>query len=120
MNRSRPDADSLATEAMNRVLESERRAEATIAECERRCSEQLEQARAQRRAILERAQARTVALHTRAARALQKRSAQIMEEGRKAAAGVGADDAPERREAALQQLISQLIAPEPPPRNDDG
>lgn len=118
MDRSRPDPDSRATEAMNRVLESEREAEATIADCERQCREHLEKARALRRAILERSQARIVTLHTRAAQALEERTAEIMEQGRRVAAGAAADDAPERRTAALQQLVLQLIGPEP--SRDDG
>lgn len=115
MNRSRPDPDSLAREAMNRVLESERQAEATIADVESRCKEQVERARGERRAILDRAQSRIVRLHTRAAQILEQRRGEIAAAARQSAARIGTDEAPERLEVALEQLVSQLIGPAPPP-----
>jgi len=119
MSDSRTEPDSLAASAMNRVLDSERQAQVTIAECERSCSEQLERARQQRRAILERAQARIVALHTRAAQRLEQRTAEVMEESRRSAAGAGTGlEAPGRRDEALERLVSQLIGTEPPARSD--
>jgi hypothetical protein len=119
MHDSRPEPDSLAASAMNRVLESERQAQVTIAECENLCSEQLERARQQRRAILERAQARIVALHTRAANKLEQRTSEAMEKARISAAGADAGlEAPGRRDEALERLVSQLIGTDPPARHD--
>ena len=73
------------TEAMDRVLKAEQESIAAVAQCERESAAALEQARAQRRVILEHAQARTVALHTRAAQALERRSAEILDQQRQAA-----------------------------------
>jgi hypothetical protein len=97
---------------MDRVLESEREAAAAIAEQERRCSEQLEQARQRRRAILERAQARIVALHTRAAMALTRRTADIAEQATRSVQSASEGCGPtERWQGALERLLARLTGP---------
>jgi hypothetical protein len=106
-------ADALAAAAMERVLDSEQESQRRIADCEQRCQEELEQARAQRRAILERAQARIVALHTRAAGALEQRSAEILARGRQAAQKAAAPPPAQRVEAALTRLVTQLLSATP-------
>jgi hypothetical protein len=70
--------DVRVADAMNRVLEAERAARAAIADCELRMQASLEQARQVRRSILERAQQRIAALHTRAARSLEPRTARVL------------------------------------------
>jgi len=102
-------ADALAVRAMGRVLAAEREAEAQIAECERRCQEEIEEARAARRALLARAQQRIVALHERAARAAAERSAALLAQSRAQAQGTPAPP-PARMQAALESLVTQLIA----------
>jgi hypothetical protein len=97
---------------MNRVLQSEREAQAAFAEQERLCSEQIEQARQRRRAILEHAHARIVALHTRAAKALQQRSADIAEQAaRSEQCSAPEAGSAERWESALERLLQRLTSP---------
>jgi vacuolar-type H+-ATPase subunit H len=105
--------DARVARAMDRILQAERAAQSTIAECERTCADILEHARQQGRAILERAQARIVALHTRAAKGLELRVAELTEERRKSAAValVQLSDS-NRRSAALQRLADRLTTTE--------
>jgi hypothetical protein len=105
-------ADALAAHAMNRVLESEREAQAAIAEQERHCSEQLEQARQKRRALLEHAQARIVALHTRAAKALQQRATAIAEQAARSEQNSAPEPgSAERWDGAIRRLLERLTTP---------
>jgi vacuolar-type H+-ATPase subunit H len=95
--------------AMERVLQAEREATAAIAECERAGTEAVERAREQRRAILERAQARIVALHARAAQALERRGEEILQKHlRSSTAEVEQLADPARRQAALGRLAARL------------
>ena len=104
-----PLPDVRVAHAMDRVLECEHAAEAAVAECEHACADILDRAREQGRAILERAQARIVALHTRAAKGLERRAAQIAEQRRKsAAATIRLLSDPARRSAAIERLAAQL------------
>jgi vacuolar-type H+-ATPase subunit H len=108
-----PLLDARVARAIDRVLQAERAAEATVAECERTCADILEQARQQGRVILERAQTRIVALHTRAAKGLELRVAELTEERRKSAAvTLGQLSDSNRRNAALQRLADRLTATE--------
>jgi len=101
--------DLTVAQAMDRVLQAERDAQAAVAECERTCAEILEQARHQGRAILERAQARIIALHTRAAKRLELRAAELTEQRMKCAAvAAGQLSDPGRRAAALERLAARL------------
>jgi hypothetical protein len=100
-------ADALALRAMDRVLAAEREASLRIAACERHCQEQLERARTERHAILERAQQRIVALHARAAKALEERSAVILKTSHPAPAVAAPQH--EQVQAALAQLVNGLI-----------
>jgi len=103
------------THAMDRVLQAERDALAAIAECERQSASELERARLKRRAILERIQARIVALHARAAEALERRGAAILEQHRRmATAAVEQLADPERRREALERLAARLTTAEGP------
>jgi hypothetical protein len=103
----------LATRAMDRVLQAEREELAAIAECERQSAAALEQARAQRRALLERTQTRIVKLRARVAQALERRSAEILEEHRRAStAEVEQFADPARRDAALNRLAARLTTAE--------
>ncbi len=98
---------------MDHVLRAERDALAALAECERLSAADLERARQQRRAILEHAQARIIALHARAAQALERRSAAIMEKHlRSSTAEVQQLADPGRRRAALEALAARLTTPE--------
>jgi ATPase subunit of ABC transporter with duplicated ATPase domains len=102
-----------ATAAMDRVLQAERHALAALAECERLSAAELEQARQRRRTILEHTQARIVALHARAAQALERRAAEILERHlRSATAEVEQLADPERRRAALERLAARLTTAE--------
>jgi hypothetical protein len=104
------------TEAMDRVLKAEREASAALGECERQSAADLEQARQQRRAILERTQARIVALHTRAAQALERRAADILENHlRSSTAEVAQLAEPGRRRAALERLAARLTTADDSP-----
>jgi hypothetical protein len=97
------------TQAMDRVLQAEREAIAALSECKRQSAADLEHARQQRRAILERTQARIVALHTRAAQALERRGAEILERHlRSSTAEVEQLADPGRRGAALERLAACL------------
>jgi hypothetical protein len=101
------------TRAMDRVLQAERDELAAIAECEQQSAAALEQARAQRRALLERTQARIVALRARVARALERRTADILEKHRRATtAEVAQFSDPARRQAALERLAARLTTPD--------
>lgn len=102
-------SDALVVRAMDRVLESERAAQVTLAECERNCNQTLERSREQRRAILERAHTRIVTLHTRAAKALELRTADIVEQRRQTAEATAAQQSdPARLSDALQRLVTEL------------
>jgi len=104
------DATNIAaTAAMDRVLEAERDAIAALTECERQSAADLEYARRQRRALLERTQARIVALHARAAHALERRGADILASHlRSSTAEVAQLADPGRRRAALERLAARL------------
>lgn len=105
-----------ATAAMDRVLQAERDALAAMAECERLSATELEQARERRRTLLERTQARIVALHARAAQALERRGAEILERHlRSATAEVEELADPQRRQAALERLAARLATAEDEP-----
>ena len=103
------------TGAMDRVLQAEQDAIAAVAQCEHESAAALEQARAQRRAILERAQARIVALHARAAQAVERLSAEILDRHWCAVQAEVAQLAdPQRRQVALEQLAARLTTLEDP------
>jgi hypothetical protein len=99
--------DVRVARAIDRVLEAERIAQVTVVECEKQGQESLERARQQRRTILERTQQRIVALHTRAARALERRVAQVREQHGQDATGGIADH--QRLQAAIGILADRLI-----------
>jgi vacuolar-type H+-ATPase subunit H len=102
--------DMRVAQAVDRVLEVERAAQAAIAECETKSQALLEQARQQRRNILQRAHDRVVALHTRAAHALEQRIAQVREQHARPVAGTIAQcDDPARLRAAIEKLADRLI-----------
>jgi len=101
--------DPAAAQAIDRVLEAEREAQAAVAACEREGSKVLDAARQQARGIFERAQARTVALHGRAAKQLELSAAQFMEERMKTAAeAVKQLSDPGRLGVALERVATQL------------
>jgi len=101
------------TQAMDRVLQAEREAIAAVGDCEREAAAALEAARLKRRGILERTQARIVALHARAAQAVEKRAAGILAEHRRTATDEVAQLAdPARRSAALERLAARLTTAE--------
>lgn len=107
------DADSSpairAAQAFDRVLEAERAGQAAIADCERQMAQYLEHVRQRRRAILERAQTRIVTLHARAAKALELKSAAILEQRKTSAAdAVERLSDPGRRAQALERLAARL------------
>lgn len=109
--------DARVAGAMNRVLEAERSAQSTIADCEQQMLESLEHARQQRRSILERAHGRIMALHARAARTLEQRTTQVREQHGEApdpVAAQGADRA--HLQAAIEGLVERLtrVADEDP------
>ena len=112
--KSKPSAasagvDPAAAQAIDRVLEAERAAQAAVAACERAGSKVLDAAREQARGIFERAQARTVALHGRAARKLEQCAAAFMEDRMKAAAeAVKQLSDPGRLGVALERVATQL------------
>ena len=103
--------DMRVVQAIDRVLQAERVAQSAIADCEKQGQESLEDARQQRRAILERAQQRIVALHTRAARALEQRLAQVREQQARSIAGavVQTTDTTRMR-AAIEKLVNCLLS----------
>lgn len=100
--------DARVADAMNRVLKAERTARAAIADCELKMQASLEQARQVRRTILERAQQRSVALHARAERSLERRTAQILgqREVPEPAAAQVVDGA--RLQAAIEGVMERL------------
>lgn len=101
--------DARIADAMNRVLEAERAAQSAIVDCEQQQQVSLEHARQQRRSILDRAHARVMALHERATRGLEQRTAQILaqQKGAPQAAGEqGADSA--HLKAAIERLVERL------------
>ena len=114
MMKSKPTAasagiDPAAAQAIDRVLEAEREAQAAVAACERAGSKVLDAARERARGIFERAQARTVALHGRAAKKLEQCAAAFMEERMKAAAeAVKQRSDPGRLGVALERVATQL------------
>jgi hypothetical protein len=102
-------SDPLAAQAIERVLEAERAAQAAVAACEGAGSTLLEAARQQARGIIERAQARSVALHGGAAKKLERCAATLMEQHMKSAAeAVKQLSEPARLSAALEQVAAQL------------
>ena len=102
--------DERIAHAIDRMLDAERIAQSAIAECEKQGLAALEQARQQRRTLLERAQQRIVALHIRAARALEQRVAQVREQQGRAAAGKTAQDIDRTRlQAAIEKLADGLL-----------
>jgi nucleoside-triphosphatase THEP1 len=100
------DAD--VASAMNRVLEAERAARAAIVDCESKMQVSLEQARQERRTILERAQKLIMALHERAARSLERQTAQIL--GQHEPPGLVAAQVVDsaRLQAAIDHLLERL------------
>ena len=103
-----PD-DLRVAHAIDRVLEAERAAQSAIAECEKQCQESLERARQERRTILERTHERVVALHTKAARALELRNTQVREQHRQAVATAATQHADHARaQAAIEKLADWL------------
>ena len=103
------DADPLAAQAIDGLLEAERDAQAAVAACERAGSKVLEAARQRARGIFERAQARSVALHGRAAKKLELCAAALMEQHMKAAAeAVKQLSDPGRLRVALERVAAQL------------
>jgi hypothetical protein len=101
--------DMRVAHAIDRVLEAERAAQSAIAECEKQCQESLERARQERRTILERTHERVVALHTKAARALELRNTQLREQQGQAVATAGTQhDDHARAQAALEKLADWL------------
>jgi vacuolar-type H+-ATPase subunit H len=101
--------DARIARAIDRVLEAERVAQAAIAECKRHTQESLEHARQKRRTILEHAHERIVALHTRAARALEERAAQVLEPHGQGVVSVSAPSADRARsQAAIETLADRL------------
>lgn len=104
-----PD-DKRVADAIDRVLDAERSAQSAIADCEKQGLESLEHARQQRRTILERAQQRIVALHTRAARALEQRVTEVREpHGRIVAGTIAPEIDHARMQAAIGRLADLLI-----------
>jgi vacuolar-type H+-ATPase subunit H len=112
--RSSPTAEQagsnqLAAQAIDRVLEAERDAQAAVAACERAGSTILEAARQEARSIVERAHARAVALHGRAAKKLELCAAALMEQRMKSAAeAVRQLSDPTRLGVALERVAAQL------------
>jgi vacuolar-type H+-ATPase subunit H len=101
--------DMRVAHAIDRVLEAERAAQSAIAECEKQCQESLERGRQQRRTILERTHERVVALHTKAARALEQRNTQLREQhGQAVATAVTQHADHARAQAALEKLVDRL------------
>lgn len=101
--------DVLAAQAIDGVLEAERDAQAAVAACERAGSKVLEAARQRARGIFERAQARSVALHGRAAKKLERCASDIMEQRMKTAAeAVKQLSDPGRLRLALERVAVQL------------
>lgn len=101
--------NALAAQAIDRVLEAERDAQAAAAACEREGSKVLEAARERARAIVERAHARSVRLHGRAAQKLEQCAAALMEDRTKIAAeAVKQLSDPGRLDRALERLAAQL------------
>jgi hypothetical protein len=101
--------DALAARAIERVLEAERDAQAALKACEQACAELLESAREHARNISERARARSVALHGRAAKKLERCASELMEERMKTAAETVRQLAdPDRLSAAIEQLTARL------------
>jgi hypothetical protein len=104
-----PGGDPQAAQAIARVLDAEREAQAAVAECERSGSVVLEAARQRARGIVERAQARTVALHGRAAKKVERCAAAFMEQRMKSAAEeVKQLSDPELLRLALERVAAQL------------
>jgi hypothetical protein len=99
----------LAAQAIDRVLDAEREARATVAVCEKAGSTAVEAARQIARGIVERAEARTVALHGRAAKNLDRCATALMElRMKKAAEVVRQLSDPGRLGVALERVAAQL------------
>jgi hypothetical protein len=110
-NRSAAEAggDPQAAQAIERVLDAERDAQAAVAECERASAVVLEAARQRARGIIERAQGRSVALHGRAAKKVERCAAAFMEQRMKSAAEeVQQLSNPELLRLALERVAAQL------------
>ncbi len=102
--------DERVAQAIDRVLKLERAAQSAISECETNSQALLEQARQQRRDILQRAHDRIVALHTRAAHAVEQRVAQVRERQARPVAGIFEQrDDPARLRTAIEKLADRLI-----------
>jgi vacuolar-type H+-ATPase subunit H len=101
--------DALAAQAMDRVLEAERDAQAAVAACKGAGSKVLEGARQRARGIFERAQVRAVALHGRAAKKIELCAAAVMEQRMKSAAeSVKQLSDPGRLSIAIERVAAQL------------
>jgi hypothetical protein len=98
--------DAPAGQAIERVLEAERDAQAAVSACERAGSLALEAARQRARGIIERAQARTVALHGRAAKKVDRCAAAIMEQRMKSAS----EEVRQLSDPALLRLALERVA----------
>jgi vacuolar-type H+-ATPase subunit H len=104
-----PVGEPLAAQAIERVLEAERDAQAAVAECEQTGSRVLDAARQRARSIFDRAQARTVALHGRATKKLELCVTALTEQRVKTAAeGVKQLSDPGRFGIALERVAAQL------------
>jgi hypothetical protein len=102
-------SDPPAAQAIDRVLEAERDAQAAVAACERAGSMVLEASRQRARSIFERAHARTVALHGQGAKTLELCAAALMEQRMKAAAeAVKQLSDPGQFGVALERVAVQL------------
>jgi hypothetical protein len=114
-----PSSEVLVTRAMDSVLQSEREAQAALDECERECEHLLELSREQRRVIVERARARIVALHNRAAKALETRTTELAQQRRQAAAAAAVQlSDPGPRSSALERLTARLTGASAEPTRD--
>ncbi|HTC53914.1 MAG TPA: hypothetical protein VK700_18420 [Steroidobacteraceae bacterium] len=98
--------DPAAGQAIERVLEAERDAQAAVAQCERAGTLLLDAARQRARGIIERAQARTVALHGRAGQKVERCAAAIMEQRMKSAT----EEVKQLSDPALLRLALERVA----------
>lgn len=98
--------DARVAHGMNRVLEAERSAREAVAEYELKMQALLEQARQRRRNILERAQKRIMAVHVRATRSLEQRTAELLERREAPGAAQAVDGG--RLHAAIDRLLERL------------
>jgi vacuolar-type H+-ATPase subunit H len=102
-----PDAG--AAQAIDRVLQAERDAQAAVAACERSGTELVGAARERAQRILERATARSVQLHARATKHLEVCASAVHQERMKLAAETAQRLADaDRRNAAIDRLTLRL------------